>query len=50
LVNTAAFVGCKFAALAALVTIVRHSLFEEFLHGPEDAWARAVSFGSSSRQ
>ena len=28
-----------------LVTIFRHSLFEEFLHGPEDAWARAVSFG-----
>jgi uncharacterized protein len=28
-----------------LVTIFRHSLFEEFLHGPEDAWARAVSLG-----
>jgi uncharacterized protein len=28
-----------------LVTIFRHSLFEEFLHGPEDAWARAVSVG-----
>ena len=28
-----------------LVTIFRQSLFEEFLHGPEDAWARAVSFG-----
>ena len=28
-----------------LVTIFRHSLFEEFLHSPEDAWARAVSFG-----
>ena len=28
-----------------LVTIFRHSLFQEFLHGPEDAWARAVSLG-----
>ena len=27
-----------------LVTIFRHSLFEEFLHGPEDVWARVVSF------
>ena len=31
-----------------LVTIFRHSLFEEFLHGPEDTWARAVSFGLGS--
>jgi hypothetical protein len=28
-----------------LVTIFRLSLFQEFLHGPEDAWARAVSLG-----
>jgi len=28
-----------------LVTIFRVSLFQEFLHGPEDAWARAVSLG-----
>ena len=28
-----------------LVTIFRLSLFEEFLHGPEDGWARAVSLG-----
>src|SRR5690349_2098907 len=26
-----------------LVTIFRLSLFKEFLHGPQDAWARAVS-------
>ena len=28
-----------------LVTIFRLSLFQEFLQGPEDAWARAVSLG-----
>jgi uncharacterized protein len=28
-----------------LVTIFRLSLFQEFLHGPEDAWALAVSLG-----
>src|SRR5215203_2882252 len=28
-----------------LVTIFRRSLFQEFLHGSEDAWARAVSLG-----
>src|SRR3954466_3706753 len=32
-----------------LVTIFRHSLFEEFVHGPADAWARAVSFGLEFR-
>ena len=28
-----------------LVTIFRLSLFQEFLQGPEDAWARAVALG-----